>query len=270
MHRLLLVVAIAAGCGDVGAVPDARMASDGPAAPDASDAPPAVDLMRGCVMKALMNEASWLGSGRPVLNACGTSTGVVVGTGPDTIDSDRGRVGSFSGESCVDFPSSAELHGTTGLTMSAWVRPTGLNGVDSNGVITKRNDRNQESEYGLFVWTGSKVYVDLGDLDRYQGTATLLNDTWFRLTAVFDSSRAGNDRVRLFINGVADPLVHTTIGNLGDTLPSYDAPLHLGCTPAPTTADPPTQQTFQGQLDDVTIWNRALSDAELAALFAGP
>ena len=265
MHRLLLVVAVAAGCGDVKALPDAPVAPPGPPPPDAA---PVVDLTRGCVMRALMDEASWLSVRQPVANACGSRAGSVTGTRADTVDSDRGRVGDFSGDGCVQFPNAPELHGTTGLTMSAWVRPTALDGVNSNGVITKRIDRNQESEYGLFVWTGSKVYVDLGDLDRYQGTATLLDDTWFRLTAVFDSSRTGNDRVRLFINGVADTLVHTTIGNLGDTLPSYNAPLHIGCTPAPTTADPPTQQTFQGQLDDVTIWNRALSDAELAELFA--
>jgi hypothetical protein len=253
MHRSLLVLATAAGCGNAEAPPDA---------------PPTLDLMRGCVMKALMNETSWIGPGNPVLNACGSGAGGVTGSGADAAtDAERGAVGNFSGDACVDFASTDELHGTTGLTMSAWVRPTGLNGVDSNGVISKRNDRNKESEYGLFVWTGSKVYVDLGDSDRYVGTAALGNNRWSHLTAVFDSTRADAERVRLFINGVADPLQHVTIGNLGATLPSYNAPLHLGCTPAPT-ADPPTQQTFQGQLDNVTIWSRALTDDEIAAAYA--
>jgi hypothetical protein len=51
------------------------------------------------------------------------------------------------------------------------------------------------------------------------------------------------------------------------TLPSYASPLHLGCTPAPSAM---TQQTFQGQLDNVTIWSRALGDDELAQLHARP
>ena len=183
------------------------------------------------------------------------------------MDADRGRVGSFSMEACVDFPSTPELHGTTGLTMSAWVRPTALNGLDSNGVISKRDDKNLNSEYGLFVWTGSKVYVDLGNRDRYAGTAALSPNVWSQLTAVFDGSQPAADRVRLFINGVADPLQHVTIGDLGTSLPSYDAPVHLGCTPAPSVV-PPTNQTFRGQLDNVTIWNRALSADELTALYA--
>ena len=183
------------------------------------------------------------------------------------MDSTRGHVGSFSNDACVEFASNATLHGGTGLTMSAWVRPVALDGETSNGVITKRIDKAVQSEYGLFVWTGNRVWVDLGDTDRYAGTATLPNDVWSQLTAVFGSSRQGNDRVRLFINGVSDPLQHTTIGNLGATLPAYDSPLHLGCTPSPSAM---TQQTFKGQLDDVTIWNRALTDDEIAQVYAGP
>ena len=114
------------------------------------------------------------------------------------------------------------------------------------------------------MWTGNHVWVDLGDTDRYSGTATLSNGVWTQLTAVFDSSRQGADRVRLFINNVPDPLQHATIGTLGATLPSYDSPLHLGCTPSPSAM---TQQTFIGQLDNVTIWNRALTDDEIAQLY---
>lgn len=258
MQRQLLVLAIAGGCGSVQATPD------GP------PGPPTIDLSRGCVLKALMDEGSWAGTGRPVLSACGTGTGGLTGTGASTVmDPERGRVGSFSGNACVDFANDDTLHGTTGLTMSAWVRPTALNGVDSNGVISKRIDKAMQAEYGLFVWTGNHVWIDLGDTDRYSGTASLVDKVWVQLTAVFDSARPGADRVRLFINGVADPLQHTTIGNLGQALPSYTSPLHLGCTPAPS-AVPPTQQTFQGQLDNVTIWNRALGDDELAQLHARP
>ena len=252
MQRQLLLLAIAAGCGNVQALPDAA---------------PTIDLARGCVLKAQMDETSWAGAGRPVQSACGGAAGSITGTGATTIvDGTRGRVGNFSNDACVEFASSDALHGGTGLTMSAWVRPTGLNGVDSNGVISKRIDKAMQAEYGLFVWTGNHVWIDLGDTDRYSGTATLSNNIWTQLTAVFDSSRPGADRVRLFINGVSDPLQHATIGNLGATLPMYGSPLHLGCTPAPS-AVPPTQQTFQGQLDDVTIWNRALTDDEIAALY---
>lgn len=254
MYRWLVPPAILAGCGSVQARPDG---------------PPEVDLARGCVLKAQMDEASWPATGSPVRSSCGSDTGRLTGTGAmPAMDATRGRVGSFSDDACVDFASTPALHGTTGLTMSAWVRPTALDGETSNGVISKRADRAMQSEYSLFVWTGNHVWIDLGETDRYSGTATLSNNVWAQLTAVFDGTRPVNDRVRLFINGVQDPLQHAVIGNLGDSLPSFDAPLHLGCIPAPCAA-PATQQTFQGQLDDVTVWNRALSDEEIAQAYAG-
>lgn len=264
MHRRLVVLALTAGCGSVqnSGPPDGTPPDGTP--PDGS-----IDLARGCALKAQMDEASWPTTGSPVINSCGGAGGRLTGSAAMPVsDAIRGRVGSFSGSACVDFTSTAALHGTTGLTMSAWVKPTGLNGVDSNGVITKRVDRSVQSEYSLNVWTGYHVWVDFGDMDRYSGTATLTNGVWVQLTAVFDGTRPAADRVRLFINGTADPLQHAVIGNLGTTLPSYDSPVHVGCTPAPNSAMPPTQQTFQGELDNVTIWNRALSDAEIAQLYA--
>jgi hypothetical protein len=259
MLRRLVVLALTAGCGSVqNSGPSDGMPPDG-----------LIDLARGCALKAQMDEASWPTTGSPVINSCGGAGGRLTGSVATPIsDAIRGRVGSFSGSACVDFTSTAALHGTTGLTMSAWVKPTGLNGVDSNGVITKRVDRSVQSEYSLNVWTGNHVWVDFGDMDRYSGTATLANGVWVQLTAVFDGTRPAADRVRLFINGTADPLQHAMIGNLGTTLPSYDSPVHVGCTPAPNSAMPPTQQTFQGELDNVTIWNRALGDAEIAQLHA--
>jgi hypothetical protein len=256
MYRPFVILALTAGCGSV------QPAADGMPA-DAS-----IDLARGCALKAQMDEMSWPTTGSPVVNSCGSAGGKLTGTmaAPAT-DAVRGRVGSFSGNACVDFASTPALHGTTGLTMSAWIKPTGLNMVDSNGVITKRLDHGVQSEYSLNVWTGNHVWVDFGDMDRYSGTATVSNNSWVQLTAVFDGTRVATDRVRLFINGVADPLQHAMIGNLGSTLPSYDSPVHVGCTPAPS-ASPATQQTFIGELDNVTIWNRALSDDEIAKLYA--
>jgi len=201
-----------------------------------------------------------------VLDSCGSDLGAISGTGAMPLkDSVRGQVGSFSDMACIDVANSTQLHGSGALTMSAWVRPIALDGVISNGIISKRNDKAKDAEFGLFIWTRYHVWIDLGDTDRFEGSTSMVNNQWAQVTAIFDGSQPDPDRVRLYVNGHRDQLIHSTTGNLTTTLPSYTAPLHIGCTPAPS-AMPATQQTFQGQLDDVTLWNRALNDDEIAYL----
>ena len=246
------------GCGNV-----QNPVADAAATPDA---PATVHLMEGCIYKAAMDEASWPATGTPVLDSCGSDLGALTGSGAmPTRDATRGPVGNFSNNACIDVANTAQLHGSGGLTMSAWVHPIALDGTTSNGIISKRNDKNKQSEFGLFIWVDYRVWIDLGDSDRYEGGTSIANNQWSQITAIFDGTRPDADRVRLYVNGRRDTLSHTTTGNLTTTLPSYTAPLHIACTPAPS-AMPPTQQTFQGQLDDVTIWNRALNDDELAVL----
>jgi hypothetical protein len=260
MHQRLLWVALVAGCGSVQSTPPPDGMPDG--------SPPGVDLTKGCIYKAAMDEAAWPATGKPVLDACGDDLGMLTGSGAaPAMDSTRGRVGSFSNNACIEVASSPALHATTTLTMAAWIHPIALDNVTSNGIIDKRIDKNDESEYGMFVWTGNRVWIDLGDSDRYEGTTVIQDNVWTQVTAVFDGAQPAASRVQLYINGASDLVSHPMIGTLGATLPSYDSPLHIGCTPAPSAA-PPTQQTFQGQLDDVTIWNRVLGAAEIAALSA--
>ncbi|HEY0190484.1 MAG TPA: LamG domain-containing protein [Kofleriaceae bacterium] len=260
MERSYLIVALVAGCGSVN---DSQPTD----AAVVIDAPATVHLMDGCIYKAAMDEAAWPATGKPVLDGCGSDVGGLSGSGAMPIaDAIRGQVGNFSDNACIDVANSAQLHGAGALTMAAWVRPIALDGSTSNGIISKRNDKSVQSEFGLFLWTRYHAWIDLGDTDRYEGSIQLVNNQWAHVVAIFDGGAPDADRVRLYINGHRDQqVVHSTAGNLKATLPTYTAPLHIGCVPAPS-ATPATQQTFQGQLDDVTIWNRALNDDELATL----
>src|SRR5262249_12083904 len=129
MQRQLLVLALCAGCGNV-------------RDPGPPDAPPPAELLTGtlrtgCVLALHMDEAAWTGAAGEVKDDCGNDNpGTVIGQGTTTVASGvRGRAGSFSGNACIDIPDAAALHGTTGLTLSAWILPTKLNhGNDANGI----------------------------------------------------------------------------------------------------------------------------------------
>jgi len=252
MQRRLLLLAIVAGCGNV----------ENPAP---MDGPPPRDVLNGtlrggCVLALHMDEASWSGAAGEVKDDCGDDNpGTVVGQGTTTVAGGvSGRAGSFSGNACVEIPNAPALHGTTGLTMSAWILPTKLNNGDTaNGVISKRIDSGNQSEYSLSVWIGNNVWVDLdGEADRFHGAATITEKAWQQLTLVFDGSRALTQRARVYINGSLD----VTMQESSASLTPYTSPLHIGCMPAPAAA---TQQNFIGELDEVVIWNRALTDAEI-------
>jgi hypothetical protein len=248
MQRQLLLLAIVAGCGNV--------------APPSVDAPMGTTdllsgtLRQGCVVALHMDEAAWTGAAGEVHDDCGNDNpGTVTGAANTVANGVKGRAGSFSGSACIDIPDAAALHGATGLTLSAWIFPTALNGVDSNGVISKRVEMGNQSEYNLYVWTGNHVYVDLdGESDRFQGNALITNNAWQQLTMIYDGARPVDQRVRVYVNGSLD----VTKKESSASLTAFPSTLHVGCMPAATT-----QQNFIGQLDEIVIWNRALSDAEL-------
>jgi hypothetical protein len=255
MRRQLVVLALFAGCGNV----------DVPGPPDGL--PPA-DLLtgtlrNGCVLALHMDEASWSGAAGVVKDDCGNDNpGTLAGQGGATVAGGvRGRAGSFSGNACINVPDADTLHGTTGLTLSAWILPTKLNhGDDANGVISKRTSGNNQNEYSLSVWINDHVWVDLdGETDRFDGTTTVAENAWAQVTVVYDGARLAAQRARVYVNGTLD----VTRPETSATLTRYPSTLHVGCMPAPT-AMPPTQQNFIGQIDEVVIWNRALSDAEIA------
>ena len=267
MQRQLLLLATLVGCGSVD-----NMAPDGPGA--GPDAGPVTDpltgsLRNGCVVALRMEETSWSDAVGQVTDDCGgDNPGTVVGVGTNTVAAGaHGRAASFAGTGCIEIPNADALHATTGLTMSAWIFPTAIDGGvnGANGIISKRIDANNESEYSMSVWLRNHVWgvVD-GDAaaDQLEGTTAITTQRWFQVTMVYDGTKAQAERMTLYVNGTFD----TRHGETSATLPPYSSPLHVGCMPAPRAS---IDQNFVGQIDEVVVWNRALSDAEITQWYDG-
>ena len=101
------------------------------------------------------------------------------------------------------------------------------------------------------MWTGNHVWVGLGDTDRYSGTASLVNNVWTQLTAVFESSRQGTDRVRLFLaiamrTGAASrrALVVISAAHRGDRERHLPARLHAPVRPCHGLSLQPTNDEY--------------------------
>lgn len=215
-------------------------------------------LLAGCAVYLPLDEAAWTGAAGEVTDVCGGHHGRAVGGATTVDDLERGRVGVFpGGAGCVVIADQPSLHPSTALTLSAWLRPTGLDGDQEYGIISKRRDYLVDTVYSLFVWTQDRLWADLAsENDRFSVAPPAVADTWQQVTVVYDGARPPAERVAVYRDGGGRSLA----ADADATLPDLASGLHVGCLPLGQPA-----QGFVGALDDVVIWHRALTDGEVEA-----
>lgn len=160
-----------------------------------------------------------------------------------------GQAFSFDGvDDVVQLPNAANLnfYETSPMTVEMWVYRTG--GAAVMHLLGKRELCNNDFQYQLAFDSGGLVFGGLGfdgGYIRAQGVQLPLN-MWTHVAGTFD----GNT-LRLYVDGQS---VWTGAGSLG---PVNSAPVLIGGTG--------TCEHFAGLLDEVKIFNRALSAAEIQA-----
>jgi hypothetical protein len=108
------------------------------------------------------------------------------------------------------------------------------------------------------VWLNHDAYVDLdGQDDRFPSRSAIALNTWTQVTVVYDGTQAVDQRAQIYINGMLDSAHSETSASLT----AFTSALHIGCMPAPAMT---LEQGFVGELDEVAIWNRALTALEIA------
>jgi glucose/arabinose dehydrogenase len=161
-----------------------------------------------------------------------------------------GRFGtalSFNGTSAIaNVPDSPSIDLTTGMTLEAWVNPVSLNGFRT--VLLK--ERPGQLAYALYGNTDlgrprGETFTSAG-WSSSQGTSQLPLNTWSHLATTYDGTT-----LRLFVNGALTGSVATT----GSLLVSVN-PLRIG-------GNAIWGEYFNGRIDEVRIYNRALGAAEL-------
>jgi hypothetical protein len=230
---------------------------------DASDASDALDasteaLLEGAVLVLHMDETSWSGVAGEVVDSSGLgNAGRAIGAATVLTDAVRGQVGHFEPGGCILVPDAASLRASDALTMSAWIHPVGIDDSAAFGIVSKRTDFAVDDAYDMYVWTGNRVFVDIdGANDRFSAPTTIVNTTWVNVTVTFDGALPMATRVRVYVGGVLSDVRAESSA----TIPPRTADLAIGCLPASLPA-----QSFRGELDEVVLWTRALSDAEVAA-----
>ena len=226
---------------------------------------------RGPLTLAALGAAGLLGAGLvPAAQAADSSlvaaydfnqgTGTVV---PD--DSGNGHAGTVSGaawsasgkfggalafngtSSLVTVPSSAALSLTTGMTLEAWVKPATSTGWQT----LLMRERPGGMSYGLYGFdnTGKPpaIYGHVSSDVEAKGKAALALNVWTHVAGSYDGAT-----LRIYVNGSQ---VGTTA--LTGSLTSSSSPLRIG-------GNSVWGEYFNGLIDEVRVYNRALSAGEIA------
>lgn len=142
---------------------------------------------------------------------------------------------------------SASLELTSRLTVAMWLKVGASGGVDPR-IITKRYD------WGVKL-NGSGRYPQFSAGSGYAMlNKSLPEDTWQHVVFTFSSGT-----VKGYVNGQPIAFAQNTFSGSA-SLPSYQYGMFLGTLGDGTSF-------FNGMLDDIRVYGRVLSDADVAALY---
>lgn len=153
---------------------------------------------------------------------------------------------------------------TTTVTIEAWIAPASF-GIDQaqNSIVCKHGWSSSEGGFVLRCGGQGVLSFNIAGIDPNQipvswrevtssANALTLN-TWTHVAGTFD----GNE-LKCYVNGNLEG----TLSFIGTIAPSTAYPLALGRLADPVYGP---DRYFDGVMDEVRIWNRALSQAELQA-----
>jgi type II secretory pathway pseudopilin PulG len=194
-------------------------------------------------------------SGSTAYDSSGNGNIGILYNSPTRTASTSCKVGScmsFDGvNDYVQVPTSASLNPTTVLTMEVWIKSTG-NAESDGRIISKRAG---VVGYEMLLMTASGlIEVFIGTPNGYVSvdSNTKVNDgNWHHIVVTRNEAD-----IRIYVDGVLDRTASSYTGSVENT-----SNLFLG------RYSPTAIRFFNGSIDDVRIYNRALSASEISQIY---
>jgi hypothetical protein len=226
----------------------------------------AVTVPGSCVPPVSGLVGWWPGDGN-ANDITGTNNGTLEGGATANAVGEVGQAFSFDGTNgYVSIPDSPVFH-PTNLTVECWVRFTSLDSQGSGGsppgdqyIVFKQNTRSSDFE-GFDL---SKTRVAGGDVFRFlvssataqaaeiHSSTLVATGVWYHVAAV-----RGSNFTQIYVNGQLERQTNVTFAQ------DYGAlPLYFG-----TSGESYWDHKLNGLLDEVSLYNRALSSNEVAAIY---
>jgi fibronectin type 3 domain-containing protein len=195
------------------------------------------------------------GTGTTVADSSGNANTGTLSNATWTTAGKYGKALVFNGSSSVvTINDSSSLHLTTGMTVEAWVNPTALQGAAWIDVIYKQTDIYQLAASSTVGGEGPTAGGTFGNgWQNVAGPSALAVNSWTHLAMTFDGAN-----LRVWINGV-------NVASQPQT-----SPLTTSTMPLQIGGDSIYGQYFTGTIDEIRIYNRALSQTEIQADMNSP
>ncbi|MEX2115099.1 MAG: LamG domain-containing protein, partial [Pirellulales bacterium] len=170
-----------------------------------------------------------------------------------------GRISSAlllsSSSSRLEVPDDNSLDVSGAITVSAWIRPQ----TTGTQYVISKNQKSAIDGYEVSLSNGGRVFVRFnedssGDTYRVDSSTKYPTNgqTWLHVVATYDGTT-----IKLYINGNLEASKNATF-----QIATNDLPLNIG-------SGLDGYRGMKGAIDDVRIFSRALSAAEIAALAQG-
>ena len=190
-------------------------------------------------------------------DSAGNNSGFWIGTTSYT-NGEVGQAFNFNGANYVQVPDAPSLRFTTAITVEAWVKIRTFNGVMA--VVSKTGGPyvNQGS-FDLSIEGSGQPYFNVDTTNGADGLApssiAITTNQWIYIAGTYDGST-----VKIYVNG---QLEGTTPWS--QVIFPGNNPLVIGCGLQSPSSSP--YAFVNGLVDEVSIYNRALSASEIALIY---
>ncbi|MBC8095007.1 MAG: immunoglobulin domain-containing protein, partial [Akkermansiaceae bacterium] len=177
-----------------------------------------------------------------------------------------GKVGQAFSAPLVNIPDAPSLRMTNALTIEAWINPSVISGTVLRTILAKYDfsasapPKPSQCSYYLGLTNGQLFFMVSADGYVWTNTAvataqSLPVNQWSHVAATYDGAA-----LRLYVNGAL-----TANRSYSNGVFAGSANVGLGIVPA-IAPNSSTYFPFSGMLDEVALYNRALSAAEIQSI----
>ena len=187
------------------------------------------------------------GSGSAAYDASGNGNDGTLIHDPKWTQGKSGSALQFDGvDDYVDCGNNESLNITDAITIEAWVKITSFDEIDA--IVYKQSSSDTKDGYNLDIRSANLVYFDVPDGTNWRGiTASITSGLWHYIAATYNKVNS-----KIYIDGVeraSEYYTHDLIGN--------SQHLQIGGRGIEGF------RFFNGLIDEVRIYNRALSAEEV-------